>query len=186
MTYGIPVESFPLTPDYKIKNKNHLEMVDMLVKAESIAEASSALTLADTPCILLPTRRDVLFGKGKPIQFSPGNQRLSLFVESLFDEYHNDSLSKSEKTALLDKIVDYVKSRGVRFLSKETGVWQEVTDDLARSKVSQLFRSMKASSSGSSRRDSLSSHREDAFETFGEDADESEHSLGSSSKRARK
>lgn len=137
--HGIPRDFIPFKADKTFKTKSHIESIEMRKKLEVMARASSALTLEDVPAVLLPARRDVLFGKGKPFQFFSGNQHLAFIIDGYLDQYHNRS-SKQEKTALAEKIVAVAKSEGARFLSKESGVWQEVTDHLARGKVSQMLR----------------------------------------------
>lgn len=138
MSFGIPVDSIPLTQSYKVKNKNHTEYLSMLAKKEEMLASVPATMTADQ-LIDLPTRKDVLLGKGKPIQFSSGNQRLSSIIDGYLDQYHEQSTTP-EKTALAAKIVQMVKANGVRFLTKESGIWIEVSDGVARDKVSHMFR----------------------------------------------
>ncbi|CAB9514190.1 Transfer protein [Seminavis robusta] len=137
MSFGIPADVIPLTYSYKIKTKNHLEYLAMRAKAEEIMERYPG-TNQDI-LIDLPARSDVLLGKGKPIQFSSGNQRLMTIIDSYLDQYHN-KCSKHEKTELTAEIVSMLKDSGVRFLCKDSGIWLEVTDDLARGKISYMFR----------------------------------------------
>lgn len=138
MSFGIPIDTIPFTQSYKVKNKNHNEYLSMMAKKEEILASVPATITADK-LIDLPTRKDVLLGKGKPIQFSSGNQRLSSIIDGYLDQYHEQS-TNAEKTALAAKIVQLVKKNGVRFLSKESGIWIPVSDDLARDKVSHMFR----------------------------------------------
>ena len=60
MAYGIPHDLIPLTYDYKVKTKNHLDYLAMRKKAESLLSSNSTVEAID-----LPSRRDVLLGKGK-------------------------------------------------------------------------------------------------------------------------
>lgn len=136
--FGIPLDVIPFTQSYKIKTKNHQEYMAMRAKKEEILASVPATITADK-LIDLPSRKDVLLGKGKPIQFSSGNQRISSIIDGYLDQYHEHS-SKTEKTVLASRIVDIVKASGVRFLSKERGIWLEVSHDLARDKVSHMFR----------------------------------------------
>ncbi|CAB9526619.1 Transfer protein [Seminavis robusta] len=137
MSYGIPHDLIPFTYNCKIKTKNHQEYLAMRSKAEEII-AQDPSTNPDT-LIDLPTRSDVLLGKGKPIQFSSGNQRLMTIIDGYLDQYHNHC-SKQEKTELTFEIVRMLKDSGVRFLSKDSGIWLEVSDELARGKISYMFR----------------------------------------------
>lgn len=161
MAAGIPHDLIPFTHhDYKIKTKNHLDYLSMRQKAEALdysfccAHGGTSLLSTEETVVAhpvtrpfftdLPSRCDVLLGKGRPIQFSPGNQRLELIVDEYLDKYHDSSTSKLEKTALAAEIVRRVKDRlGVRFLSKSSGIWMEVGDEMARDKVSHMFRHQK-------------------------------------------
>ena len=92
--------------------------------------------------ILIPLNSDILCGKGKPFQLHVGNLMMQNLVEGLLSEYN--SRTKAGKTRLIHEIVQKLNSeRGSRFLAKDLGVWMEVSDDIATSKVSQLFRSRK-------------------------------------------
>lgn len=137
MTFGIPTDLIPLTASYKIKNKNHLEYLSMRQLSEKMRSVNQTKTTFSTE---LPTNRDVLLGKGRPIQFFSGNRRLALLIDDYLDQYHNKS-SKAEKTALAAAIVQKVKNeKKARFLSKESGIWMEVSDTLAREKVKHMLR----------------------------------------------
>jgi hypothetical protein len=91
------------------------------------------------PAIELPLASDVLLSKGKPIQEHTGNLRLHAIGEECYNRYH--SSHKLEKTALTTGVVFAVKRASGRFRSKESGVWIEVDNAVAREKVSNLFRS---------------------------------------------
>ena len=94
--------------------------------------------------VILPTRNDILFGRGKPIQEHPGNIRLLVMLESILDRY--ESLKRKEKSKLPQEVILKVKSMGGRFLRRQDdGTWEEVDDDTAREKVSHTFRSIRSS-----------------------------------------
>ena len=136
MCYGIPHQLIPLTSDYKLKMKNHVEYLAMRMIAENAVTGSDVCNKIDM--IDLPSNNDVLLGKGKPIQEHRGNLKLSLLVDTLVQQY--DTKSKSEKTAMAADIVLKVKASKGRFLTKDSGIWIEVSDDMARDKVSHMFR----------------------------------------------
>jgi hypothetical protein len=136
MCYGIPHHLLPLTSDHKLKNKNHLDYLAMRMIADDVMAGSKACNRINM--IDLPSNNDVLLGKGKPIQEYRGNQKLSLLVDTFVEEY--DKKSKLEKTAMAAEIVQKVKEYNGRFLTKDSGIWIEVSDDLARDKVSHMFR----------------------------------------------
>lgn len=135
MTYGIPKEALPVTDDGKIKTKLHLELLEMKLTIEEL-EASSNFT--GQTFVLFPSRKDVLFGKGRRFQNHPGNMNLKHRVDDMLASY--ESLDKPGKTEFADRIVRTLKAEGVHFLSQDNGVWMETTDDIARSKVAQMFR----------------------------------------------
>lgn len=133
-TYGIPPHIIPINDDGRIRVKNHLEFLQGRKTGELL------LRRGETNVIYLPLNSDILFGRGKPIQQTPGNLRLSAIVDSFVSEYHRRN--KQEKTALATQIVEMVKSASGRFLSKNSGIWMVVSDDIAREKVSGLFRTL--------------------------------------------
>lgn len=140
MSFGIPHDVIPFTQSHKVKTKNHLDYLAMRARAEEILASPAGLT--KDQLIDLPSRKDVLLGKGRPIQFSSGNQGLITIVDGYLDQYHTQS-TKLEKTALATQIVRMLQASGVRFLSKEQGIWMEVPNDMARDKVSHMFRHQK-------------------------------------------
>lgn len=100
--------------------------------------------------VISPMPNDVLFGRGKAIKEHPAN----IFLHSLVDERmlaYEMSL-KCEKTVTASEIMAIIKERGGRFLKMEGGNWVEVDSEVAREKVSHVFRSRRriiASSAGS-------------------------------------
>ena len=60
MTFGCPVLSLPVGLDGQLKRKSHLEFIRMRYQQES---------RAGLPRIVVPTHRDVLFGRGKVLQW---------------------------------------------------------------------------------------------------------------------
>ncbi|KAL3910325.1 MAG: hypothetical protein SGILL_007735, partial [Bacillariaceae sp.] len=136
MTFGIPHDAVPISEDGKIKTKLLLELLDMKQVIEERTSSMSA-EVART-YVLFPSRKDVLFGKGRRLQSHPGNISLKHRVDDMLSSY--ESLNKQGKTDLADTVVDTLKAKGGRFLSQDNGVWMETTDEIARSKVAQMFR----------------------------------------------
>jgi hypothetical protein len=136
MTYGIPHHLIPLTDDGRIKLKNHVELIEMRRAAEEYAQIGMVET------VQLPLASDVLLGRGRPIQEHAGNMRLKAIVDAYLSTYHTATNIKI-KTEMTADIVRMIKKASGRFLSKESGVWIEVSDDVARDKVSHLFRARK-------------------------------------------
>ena len=133
MTYGISHNLFPVSAEGEIKRKNHLDLLQMRGIIEDYAKSGTEISMIE-----FPRNTDVLLGKGKPIQEHLGNMRLHLLVDQQLPRY--DSCSKKEKTELATEIIQMVKASAGRVLTQESGVWTEVSDDIARQKVSNLFR----------------------------------------------
>lgn len=91
-----------------------------------------------------PTQFDVLFGRGKPYQGHTGNIRLHKVVELYKPRYCQ--ARRHEKTEIAEEIVQFIKNGGGnkagRFLKREEGqeCWVEVSDAIARDKVSHALR----------------------------------------------
>jgi len=83
---------------------------------------------------------DVLFGRGRPIQSHPGNIKFL----SILDEHRfaYDSARNDEKKAISAEVVRIVKTSNGRFLKqgKQGKPWEEASDEEARLKVSNAFR----------------------------------------------
>ena len=86
-----------------------------------------------------PSSNDVLLGRGRPFQV--WNCHLSELIK-MHRERYEGAPSRFEKTCISIDIVKTVKSTGGRFLqrSQDEGGWVEVSDDVAREKVSCGFR----------------------------------------------
>jgi len=109
----------------------------------------------------LPTAKDVLTGTGKPIQQHPGNVELRVLVASHLDEYMR---TKSELRSIVEKVYDMVKSSTGRFLCQDDdGWWREISEVLAKEKVSAAFMTaswkLKKASLSSKRKDENDSRR---------------------------
>lgn len=83
---------------------------------------------------------DVLLGRGGKKNQHPGNLEFRRFVVPYKERY--SASTKNEKTALTRELLDYIKSKQVRFLKYEQNleVWYEVDDEVARQKISQTIR----------------------------------------------
>jgi hypothetical protein len=96
-----------------------------------------------TQRIQQPTQYDVLFGRGKPYQGHKGNIRLHKVVDLYKPRY--SQARRHEKTEIAEEIVQFVKVSGEkagRFLKRAEGdeAWVEVSDSIARDKVSHALR----------------------------------------------
>lgn len=133
MSFGIPISNFPVTETGQLNREKHHELIQMMRAIED--KKSSG------PFVLIPSSRDVLFGRGKGLHKHVGNLRLRLVMESYFAEY--ERVGKVEKTKLASKIVEEVKKNGSRFLKKSSGAWEVAPDEEARKKVSHYFRNVR-------------------------------------------
>jgi hypothetical protein len=109
-------------------------------------DGSKSIAAAVVGSVFPPYRHDILFGRGRKVMEHPGNLRLLMLVKEKMPIY--DAANKEAKTRLTAEVVQTLKGpRSSRFLKKNaTGVWwEEVTDALARKKVSHAFRTMRQS-----------------------------------------
>ena len=103
---------------------------------------------------LIPSRNDVLLGRGKGSHMHEGNVWFRRLVKERQKLY--DTASTPEKTRIADEIVRMVKeSRGGLFLKKKGTAWVEVSDSVARLKVSHAFRALREAALGRKGRNSV-------------------------------
>jgi hypothetical protein len=148
MTFGIPVDDYPISSAMVLNRKKHLEWV----RARKFLEVSaSSSTDNNARCgvpavvVRVPKSTDILFGRGIAVRKYPGNLRFALLVESYMDRYDGLEL-RSEKKVFTEEAVLEIKSKGGRFLKQEAaGIWQEVDDELAREKIGYTLRSLRSS-----------------------------------------
>jgi hypothetical protein len=134
-TFGIDPESLAIDADGTVNHDVH----DAWLEERRKTEQASASAAQNDTSILYPLANDVLLGRGRPFQEFPGNFRMTEIVDAHRDEY--ESVGKLQKTAISSNVVQLIKeSKGGRFLKKDGGCWIEVTDDVARLKVSHGFR----------------------------------------------
>eukprot|EP00980_Cylindrotheca_fusiformis_P012838 scaffold3169_cov107-Cylindrotheca_fusiformis.AAC.8 len=140
MSFGIPVQEFPFPQEGVVKLANHVKWLEKRRKKEFYLGRNPPIEGA----VDLPSKHDVLLGRGKQIFRHPGNRLLHELVEAYFNQY--DRLSKDGKTKLADQIVSIVQGYSGRFfkLDKESGMWVEVSSLEAREKVTHRFRHSRA------------------------------------------
>jgi hypothetical protein len=133
--YGIPVDLIPTSDGVAIKKTNVSRWI-----AKNIARDKELSHGGTFSGIDLPTRHDVLMGKGKPFQHHPGNAHLRILVEAYMDEYQAGHRSR-DKMDVVYKVCSMIKARSGRFLEKDDdGWWREAHDIDAVDKVTTLFR----------------------------------------------
>jgi hypothetical protein len=112
------------------------------LEANEEVEASGELEAGDGT-IDNPSKFDVLFGRGKPYQGHSGNIRLHKVVDVYKPRY--SQARRHVKTEIAEEIVQFIKGGGEksgRFLKRTEGedAWVEVSDTIARDKVSHALR----------------------------------------------
>jgi len=136
-TFGIEKGAIPVTSDGEITTGYHL---DWLAKRRAEEEAAEK---GNSNCSgLVPSKADVLLGRGKRAQYHPGNMRLNILLEKQLAAF--DKGNRKKKREVASSAIDFVKTRGGRFLQKGEGTyWIEVDDDIARKKISHDFRTIR-------------------------------------------
>lgn len=93
------------------------------------------------PIAVVPTAKDVLFGRGKTNFNHPGNSRFRSTVGSRLEEYACAD-SRGQKSRIVRAIADEVLKEDARFLRQnpDTFIWHEESITAARAKVSCVVR----------------------------------------------
>ena len=125
----------------------HLRWLDEMMARETngiqlAVEASRSLHNG----LFEPGPKDILLGKGRNIENSPGNLRFRRLIAQFHDQYNR--LCRFERTTFATTMLISVKNSGGRFYKKSSSssssnrqeVWEEVDDDVARDKITHAFR----------------------------------------------
>jgi len=132
--FGIPVHLFPLSESRTIKKTTLNRWI-----AKSIARDLHLTYAKEFSGVDLPTRDDVLMGKGKPIQLHAGNDHLRVLVEDNINEYQAAHLSL-DRMNIIYKVFSMIHARHGRFLHKDDdGWWRESPEEDALEKVRKTF-----------------------------------------------
>ena len=122
------------------KSEGNLVNIGSSGEEDNNPAEDSAMQHSSTASLEAPSSRDVLLGRGKPYQDFAGN----IYFGQLIDQYleRHNAAQKFEKTIISMSIVQTIKNRKGRFLkkNKDTGLWDVVSDDVARDKVAHAFR----------------------------------------------
>lgn len=92
-----------------------------------------------------PSDFDIIVGRGKVCYRHAGNLRLNRMVASVLNTYSSPEATKKSKSDLIKQIMAQIRassSHGGGFVKKdlESGRWFEVSEAIAREKISQCFR----------------------------------------------
>eukprot|EP00980_Cylindrotheca_fusiformis_P002558 scaffold607_cov109-Cylindrotheca_fusiformis.AAC.4 len=140
MSFGIPVQEFPFREDGNTTLANHVIWLEKRRKKEEYLSKNPPIEGA----VDLPSKYDVLGGRGKHIFRHPGNRLLHELVESYYDQYNQ--LPKEGRTSLADQLVAVVHGYSGRFMKPDiqSGMWVEASSVEAREKVTHRFRRHRA------------------------------------------
>jgi hypothetical protein len=153
MTFGIPKGVLPISCDGEVDLTLHKEwLMTMEARQEEMeqaklvdasnpdsTEASSSSNFSKP--ILVPGPMDVVMGRGRHSQSSPGNLRLRHLLQEHRGQY--EEASKFEKTVVAEIVLKIMKDSGCRFLKKTKLGWVECEDQVARDKISHAFRNLR-------------------------------------------
>jgi hypothetical protein len=137
MGYGIVKEALP------IDLNGNLQLAGLAQSNEERRLREEEETLeGGNEHIPFPLEPDVLLGRGRPYQEFPGNLHMAQLIHDHQQVYTSET--KFQKTIITNKIVHLIQLAGGRFLKKnDQDVWVQVTQDVARGKVSNGFRTNK-------------------------------------------
>jgi hypothetical protein len=145
MTFGVPVNILPVTYTGELKPTIHSKWIAKRRTKDAKLEMTGVFAGID-----LPGQHDVLFGRGKTSNQNCGNVRMRSLVDLHMDEY--DQAPVGEKHVIVDSIVKAIQKDSGRFLSQNPdGWWIEVSGNHAFQKVSNIFRTERATRARASR-----------------------------------
>lgn len=136
MTFGIPMNDFPVSQSGQMRPSKHLQWVERI----SMKEVFLSKHRISDGAIDFPFKYDVLLGRGKPYQDHPGNKYLRELVDSNFDAYNKTKRDLKRKFG--ESLVHQIQEMSGRFLKKEeaSGMWVEASLKEAVDKVCHAFR----------------------------------------------
>jgi hypothetical protein len=149
-TFGIPHQCLPVTVDGEPKIKAFRAWIKIRKQQEDQQrQQQQQQCYYDTndnhlvnsngnKIVVVPSRVDVLLGRGKPIQEHFGNMRYYVLLDHYQRAY--ETAKKFEKMEVAQTVVDLVHNSHGRFLKQDGAGWVEVDAMVARDKVSHAFR----------------------------------------------
>jgi hypothetical protein len=88
----------------------------------------------------------VVIGRGKKPQQTTGNLRLRVMASTFLPQYA-EAMDRNIKTQLVNKVMDLMKNaceESCAFVRQTKGRWYEVAENVAREKISHVFRDLLA------------------------------------------
>lgn len=135
MSYGVPVDVFPVTETGNVKAKNQQQWLKArraIEKYDDQHGRAKTENSGDGRPIECPRLDDVCFRYGMSYQWHKGNARFRELLEAHMDE-HDNAVSIDEKVAITRNVLDELDKWDCRFLSWERqGWWVEITERNAK------------------------------------------------------
>ena len=150
-TFGIPVDSRPVNKTgclrrdilnlwlYRHMTANESESLSAL---HSCASSTSSATAGIR-------KKDILFGRGRLVQFHPGNVEYRNFLEDHAEEHDTAPRTLRRKVAI--DLTSQLIGRGLRFMQLTENEWVERNFEESVVKVSQFFRTLRRNKGKGSR-----------------------------------
>ncbi|CAJ1956529.1 unnamed protein product [Cylindrotheca closterium] len=141
-SHGIPIQFCPIDGDGNFRT-------DILNRWLNHYESSTGTALNQckddrkSRQNTVPLRHDVLLGRGKSLQAHLGNVCFREFVKRYSEEY--DETPRNYRRLVPMKVIQDLKSRGIRFLRQDekTGEWVEPDISDIEKTVGQVFRNLR-------------------------------------------
>ena len=143
MTYGISKEIIPVDINNNLSTTFFDSWLAMKEEKETkMRESRNAISksaaLTSNP-ILVPGQYDVLMGRGKAIEASPGNNHLRYLISVYFEKY--DQAARCEKNVVCLWLFEMIEKKGGKFLKKDgQRGWTRIPQQKAVDKISHDFR----------------------------------------------
>ena len=138
-TFGLPIDSLPLTSQLELKKNNHTKWIAKQVAKEKFLKEKVGKKGVVFTKVDVPGCDDVLAGVGKFFQQHSGNHSHRELVLGALGRY-TEAITKPEKDSVILDIVAQIRERGGRYLKKDTdGWWVEMTDEEAFQKSKKSF-----------------------------------------------
>ena len=133
--------------DGELQLEHHKLWVEQRRNLEALKSSSVDETI--DRCVV-PGPYDVLHGRDKLAKSHMGNIRFHHIIAN-HQEVYDNAVSKEERSIIAASIVLSIKEAGGRFLKPDKASWVQVSDEVARNKVTNAFRNsrMKAMNSKS-------------------------------------
>jgi hypothetical protein len=141
MTFGITSDIMPIDMQGTLNVERFHQEVEETRRCEEEGERVRHAENSAKKQLEYPTTLDVLLGRGRPYQKFPGNLQLSNMIDARQAAYQV-ATQQLEKTAISNDIIVAIKETGARLLKRSDcgQYWVEVSDLVARDKVSHGFR----------------------------------------------